>query len=220
MKRKILFGCCLLSCCLTLLGGCNTQTAETKKYETIAVDPNRNTELARQYNAAAVMMIKDDDIINAEYKLKSALNADMFFGPAHNNLGLVYYKSKRFYLAAWEFQYATKLMPNEEAPRNNLGMVMEAVTKLDDAAKWYEKALTIKPGSVESTANLARVRLRQKKHGAKTQKLLRQIVLKDDRAEWVSWAKERLAMIPTAKTIEKDENKSATSPLTFHELLP
>jgi hypothetical protein len=31
-------------------------------------------------------------------------------GPAHNNLGIVYYRQKKYYLAAWEFQYAAKLM--------------------------------------------------------------------------------------------------------------
>jgi hypothetical protein len=31
-------------------------------------------------------------------------------GPAHNNLGIVYYRRKKYYLAAWEFQYAARLM--------------------------------------------------------------------------------------------------------------
>jgi hypothetical protein len=32
-------------------------------------------------------------------------------GPAHNNLGIVYYRQKKYYLAAWEFQHAARLYP-------------------------------------------------------------------------------------------------------------
>ena len=42
----------------------------------------------------------------AEKLLKQALTADIGYGPAHNNLGKVYYHRQNFYLAAWEFEYA------------------------------------------------------------------------------------------------------------------
>ncbi len=69
-------------------------------------------------------------------------------------------RQKKLYLAAWEFQYASTLMPNRAEPRNNLGVVFESVGKLDDAAEWYEAALQIEPDTPEVISNLARVYVR------------------------------------------------------------
>jgi len=71
-------------------GGCRLgEPQERPEYRTVAVDPRRDTQTARQHNARAVALIKGDDLDGAEKALKTALGADTFFGPAHNNLGLV-----------------------------------------------------------------------------------------------------------------------------------
>ena len=115
----------LVPICLALVaGGCHTgRETPTGSYETIAADPQRDTQAARKHNAASVILLKDDCLDQAEARLKTALKADLFFGPAHNNLGTVYYRQKKFYLAAWEFQYAAKLMPTKAEPRRRRQMV-------------------------------------------------------------------------------------------------
>ena len=181
---------------LAVACGCRSSRGSLRDdYATIAADPRRDTETARRHNARAVGLINDGKLDDAESELKTALKADLFFGPAHNNLGNVYYRTRRYYLAAWEFRYAAKLMPGKIEPRNNLGLVFEAVGRLDDAAKWYDTALELGPESVEATANLARVRVRQGEKDDRTRELLSRVVMRDPRSEWTAWARRQLALM-------------------------
>ncbi|HOF17631.1 MAG TPA: tetratricopeptide repeat protein [Phycisphaerae bacterium] len=184
--------------CLLSLAGCQWgKSPETAGYQTVAADPHRDTAAAQKLNAEAVKLIQDHHIDDAEKRLKAALAADLFFGPAHNNLGLVYFHQKKHYLAAWEFQYAAKLMPGKAEPRNNLGLVFEAVGKLDEAMESYEKALALEPESVDVAANLARAYVRKGRKDDKTRKLLGDVVMKDNRPDWIAWAREQLALMGT-----------------------
>jgi Flp pilus assembly protein TadD len=180
--------------------GCHrAQQAPPTDYQTVATDPRRDTDAARRLNGQAVALIAEGKLDEAEAGLKQALAADMFFGPAHNNLGTVYYRQKKFYLAAWEFQYAAKLMPTKAEPRNNLGMVYETVGKLDDAAKSYEEALQLESDASVIAGNLARVYVRTARNDEKTRRLLGDVALKDTRPEWVAWAREHLATMGQPK---------------------
>ncbi len=201
---KTLVSIVTLSLTLILSAGCQKPEppAASQEYQTVAVDPQRDTDAARRFNAAGVAMLKDSQLDAAETEFKAALKADMFFGPAHNNLGMVYHRQKKLYLAAWEFQYASTLMPNRAEPRNNLGAVFEAVGKLDDAAEWYEAALQIEPDTPEVISNLARIYVREKRTDTRTRELLSEIVLKDHRSDLVEWAREQLAMMPKTDSAE------------------
>jgi Flp pilus assembly protein TadD len=188
----------LLALSVLAPAGCHTGDVQTpSRYDTLPDQPHRDTETARKLSAEALDLIAAGELDRAEEKLKAALEADLFFGPAHNNLGTVYYRQEQYYRAAWEYQYAAKLMPHQAEPRNNLGMVYEAVGRLDEAAGSYAEALELEPEAVEITANLARVYVRQNRKDAETRKLLEDVVLKDDRPQWVSWARERLATMGT-----------------------
>jgi Tfp pilus assembly protein PilF len=180
----------------SLVYGCQSHTL-AGGYQTFPKDPRRDTDAARQHNAAAVKLIADDRLDDAEKELKDALTADLFFGPAHNNLGTVYFKQKKYYYAAWEFQYAAKLMTDSPQPRNNLGLVYEEVSRPDDAAKWYDEALQLAPDSTEATANLARLRIRNNQKDDRTRQLLGDVVMKDTRPDWVAWARKELALMGT-----------------------
>ena len=183
---------------LTLLAamGCQWRGAgRLDEYETLGADPRRNTQAARRHNAEAVKLLRGGRLEQAERKLKAALAADLFFGAAHNNLGTVYHRQKKFYLAAWQFQYAAKLIPNRAEPRNNLGMVFEAVGRLDEAVGWYEKALQMEPDNTEVIGNLARAYVRSNRKDQKTRKLLSEIILKDQRPDWIDWARRQLALM-------------------------
>ena len=192
----IVLGIAVLIVSSALPVGCAPrQAVGQQEYQTVAADPRRDTQTARQHNAAAVERIRAGDLDAAEAELKAALAADMFYGPAHNNLGIVHDRRKEYYLAAWEFQYAVRLMPNRAEPRSNLGEVFETVGKLEDAEKMYEEALKIEPDRPEVIGNLARLHVRTDRNDERTRQLLSEVVTKDTRPQWTSWARERLAVM-------------------------
>jgi len=174
----------------------NKPAAAPAGYQTVAADPRRDTEKARRLNEQGAALAERGQLEAAQKTLKEALEADLFYGPAHNNLGSVYFRKKQFYLAAWEFQHAAKLMPAKAQPRNNLGMVFEATGRTDAAIENYEKALAVEPGAFEPAANLARTMVQDGRKDDRTRKLLEQVARTDPRPEWVAWAQERLAALP------------------------
>jgi len=187
---------------LLLAGGCQREGTRAHVYRTRAEDPGRDTETARRENGKAVGLIKEGNLEEAETVLRSALTADLFFAPAHNNLGVVYYRQNAFYRAAWEFQYAARLMPHSPQPRNNLGLVYEAVGRLAEAEKWFDEALALAPDNPELIGNLARVRVRSGERNHRTRTLLEDLVLKTEDAQWADWARRQLAVMPRGETPE------------------
>ena len=183
------------------LSACIAPTSSARfDYATVADNPSRDAERARQLNAKAAQLIKQQKYDQAERMLKNALTADISFGPAHNNLGKVYYHQSRYYLAAWEFQYAIKLMPHQPAPRNNLGLVFEHVGKLDDAVDAYQQALDLEPDNPHLLGNTARARLKRGDKGPDVRDLLSELTLKDTRPDWLKWARQKLALMPPPGT--------------------
>ncbi len=176
--------------------GCeSTQANNGPDYQTIADYPNRDTPTAQQENAAAVQLLKAGEFEQAQQRIKAALKADVTYGPAHNNLGKIYYLRGNYYLAAWEFRYAIKLMPHQPEPLNNLGLVFEAVGKLDDAVAQYDKALLIQPDNPQIIGNSARARYRRGDRGDEIKEILSQLILKDTRPAWTQWARQKLALM-------------------------
>lgn len=176
--------------------GCSAakRNREPTDYQTLSKDPRRDADAARQMNAVGMDHLAKGEHVEAERAFRDALKADITFGPAHNNLGKAYFHQGKLYLAAWEFQYAVKLMPSQPEPKNNLGMVFEAVGKLDDAVTWYGKAAADGPDDARVSSNLTRARIRRGDGGPEVRALLEQVVRHDDRPEWVAWAKEKLAL--------------------------
>lgn len=177
------------------LSACQTHRPPNANYETVEAPPNRRPNEAKRLHQQAVQLIHDDRVTEAEQKLKQALKADVMHGPAHNNLGKLYDGQGKYYLAAWEFQYAIKLLPGRPEPRNNLGLVFEAVRKLDQAIEHYAQAHGMAPDNVDVLCNLARARLRRGDTGPEVTSLLENVVLKDARATWREWARLRLALL-------------------------
>ncbi|MEM8738840.1 MAG: tetratricopeptide repeat protein [Planctomycetota bacterium] len=155
-----------------------------------------NPEAARAKNGAALEALKLDDLKTAEHLLRDAIVADVSFGPAHNNLGKVYFEQGKLYLAAWEFEYAIKLMPHHPEPKNNLALVLETVRRFDESITHYEAALDLEPDNPELLGNLARAKLRRGDPPQEVKQLLYDVIFKDTRPEWITWAKNELARIP------------------------
>ncbi len=106
---------------------------------------DRNTQAARNLNSQALDLMEAGELDQAELSLKAAIDADPRFGPARNNLGMVYYRQERYYLAAQQFSCAAEAMPTRTQPRLNLAMTLEKITQLDKSAPDNEKILTIEP---------------------------------------------------------------------------
>jgi YD repeat-containing protein len=157
-----------------------------KTYETVSADPHRDTELAIAKNEKALKHIHAAHWDHAEKALQEALVADVMYGPAHNNLGWVYYKQGRYYVAAWEFEYAQKLMVGIPEPVNNLGLVYEVVGRLPEAQACFDEAAGADPHNPQFLANLARVRLKQGERSTDTAHILRGVAFHDERPEWPS----------------------------------
>jgi tetratricopeptide (TPR) repeat protein len=166
-----------------------------RDYRTVPASPNRDTDRAKAENEQAIRFCEKGRFDKAEKALQEALIADVTFGPAHNNLGKLYFSQGQYYLAAWEFEYAIKLMPHRYEPFCNLGLVYETVGKLDDAISMYSQAYALEEKTPEVIGNLARVRLRKGESTAEVEPLLAELVFLDTRPEWVNWAKEQLATV-------------------------
>ena len=173
-----------------------------------------NTALAQQENERAYELIQKGKYEEAQAALGRAIAADVMFGPARNNLGIVYYRQGKLYEAAHEFQYAIKLMPHHPDPRNNLGLVFEKAgdvveARLSDAVEAYEQARRIEPDNPEYIGNLARSKIKRGDRDEETKKLLEELVFKDSRESWRDWAKMKLLWM---RGRESDPSGAATRP--------
>lgn len=193
-QRTILIPLVLLL--LLVPAGCHHAASQPPgDYQTVGRDPQRDADAAARENTRGADLMDHGDWDGAELAFKAALTADILHGPAHNNLGKTYFHHGKLYLAAWEFQYAQKLMPNQLEPLNNLGLVFEAAGKLDDAVESYGKATALEPDNVQPLGNLARARYRRGDRGDDLKTMLNKLVLRDTRPDWLRWAKTTLARL-------------------------
>jgi tetratricopeptide (TPR) repeat protein len=186
-------------------------------YRTIQADPNHDSELARVENQRAISLLEKGKIEKAEQSLQQALIADVTYGPAHNNLGKLYFSQGKYYLAAWEFEYAVKLMPHRAECQNNLGLVYEAVGKLDEAIDAYTLAFGMDGKNPVIIGNLARARVRRGDTDRIVEQLLNDLRLYDTRPPWLQWANERLALGPLPATDTDSAPRRPPPPLSTHE---
>ena len=108
-----------------------------------------------------------------------AVIADVTYGPAHNNLGQLYLMQGKLYLAAWEFEYAQKLMPERPEPYYNLGMVFEQADRFDEAIQYYSAAHDMAPENPRFIGNLARAMLKKDDLAPGVSPLLSDLILCD-----------------------------------------
>ncbi len=180
-----------------LLVGCQPKKAEVGSGPPARGNVIRDTSAARADTEKAYGLIHEGKYADAEPLLRRAIEADPTYGPAHNDLGIIYYHNERLYEAAWEFQNAIKLMPGQPQPHNNLGLVLESALRLQEAEKAYQEAHDLEPQNPEYAGNLAKLRLRLGEHDEQTRKLLEVVVMGDTRPDWLDWAKFNLARLQT-----------------------
>lgn len=170
------------------LSGCTQRN--TSPYSTPR-EGARDPVLAERLNREAAAYI-DTDEEKAERLLRRALEADLFFGPAHNNLGVLHLRHGRLYEAAHEFEWARKLMPGHPDPRVNLALTLEQAGRAEEAINTYAAALEARPDHLPAIQAMARCQLRYNRSDDRTEPMLRTIAMRSDDEQWRQWARLQL----------------------------
>jgi Tfp pilus assembly protein PilF len=152
----------------------------------------RNPTKADQLNIKACDLI-DKDPVAAEKLLRQALEADLYHGPAHNNLGTLLLAQGQLYSAAAEFEWAKRLLPAHPDPRLNLALTLERAGRTDDAIAEYRTALEVYPEHIATTEALARLQVRSSHTDVETPRLLSDVAMRGETERWREWARMQLA---------------------------
>jgi len=150
-------------------------------------DGIRHTAQAQELNTQGADLIASDPE-KAEVLLRAALAADFFFGPAHNNLGVLHLQAGHLHAAAEEFEQARKLMPGNPDPRMNLALTLEQAGKIDEAIATYRTALEVSPGHIPTIQALARLEVTSGRKSPELEAWLDQIVMQGETEGWRRWA--------------------------------
>lgn len=190
-----------LSLALVGIGGCMQplwRRDAPVEYHTVAATSQGDEETAAAKHAEALVFIEDyrwpKDLAKAERLLNEALVADVGYGPAHNSLGMIYYLQDKLYLAAWEFQYAAKIMPDHPQPYNNLGLVYERAGKYEEATSYFSMALSRDPDRPEVLANLVRARMIQGEKSGDLKHMISDLALFHPDPAWQQWARDKVEL--------------------------
>lgn len=158
---------------------------------------SRETTQAEALNREAADLVHSDSE-RAEALLREALTADLFYGPAHNNLGVIYLERGELYEAANEFEWARKLMPDSADPWLNLALVLESAGRSDDAASAYGAILEAHPAHIAARQARARLAAQLGHYPVTFAEDLREVALRGESAAWRSWAQRRIQSSATS----------------------
>lgn len=172
------------------MGGCRAGSMGSNPYSPQR-EIDRDTAAAERLTRQAAELI-DTNPDKAERLLREALTKDLYHGPAHNNLGVLYLARGELYSAASEFEWSRKLLPGHPDPRINLALTLERAGRIDDALRNYASALEVYPDHIGAMQGLARLQLRHNRRDERTPELLAAIALRGETEQWRQWAKRSL----------------------------
>lgn len=182
-----------------LMSGASGCSVSSERDATHSRDVPRNTVLAETLTREAVAVM-DRDPRRAEALLDEALEADMFYGPSHNNLGVLRLSGGNLHGAAQSFHSATKLMPDSPEPRINLAITMERAGRIADAMDAYSDVLVCHPDHVAVMQALVMCQVRHARRDERTPTLLREVALRGETAEWREWAQREALRLEEASS--------------------
>ncbi|MBK8172696.1 MAG: tetratricopeptide repeat protein [Sandaracinaceae bacterium] len=171
----------------------------------------RSTTKAEELNREGADLIASDPARAEALLLRDALTADLYFGPAHNNLGVVFLNAGKLYEAANEFEWARKLMPGHPDPRVNLGICLERAGRVDDALESYDAALQVSPGYLPAIQGATLAAIHSGRDDARLTGWLHEIAMRAEGEGWKSW---RGSGLPAQR------NKPAHSPSDYAHGIP
>jgi tetratricopeptide (TPR) repeat protein len=198
---------------------CGCQSLQGNKHEVIVVDPatldggSGATELASQLNEQGIHYVLKEQLGKAEFKFQEATRIDPDFGPAYNNLGLVYFHQHDFFEAARAFEAASEKWPDSPEPLNNLGLVMDSVARPFDAMDLYQQAYERAPTNAEYLGNLLRTKVRMGLIDDELNSQLHSLLFIEKRIEWQDWAREQLALLHNPN-LDRGPAKPSSDPLS------
>lgn len=181
--------------------GMSANCRSTQTYRTVDPAVLRNSMDAQRRNAEGLEHVSREDWMEAEQSFRKALSADVYYAPAHNNLGLVLLETERYYEAAWEFDYAAKLAPRSPEPRQNLALLFEELGRTDQAIEEYEGCLKIDANNVSAMRQLARVYVKTGRRPDRLQELLEALLLVPDGGPWDVWARGQMIRLGRNDTL-------------------
>jgi Tfp pilus assembly protein PilF len=188
MNMTLLKSCCAVLMMMVAITGCSsTPHGPYTTPSNDARDPAKAQKLSAE---AAEIMNKDPE--KAEKLLREALTADVYFGPAHNNLGVIYLKQGQLYEAANEFEWARKLMPGHPDPRMNLALTLERAGRVEEALATYSTALEVYPNHIPTMQAMSRLQLRHNRADDRTPGMLKEIAMGGETQQWRDWAQWQL----------------------------
>jgi len=175
------------ACTLMLLGLAGCGSTQAAGPYTSASAERRETSRAEALNREAAELLGSEPA-RAERLLREALSCDLFFGPAHNNLGVLHLGRGELYEAANEFEWAKKLLPGSSDPRINLALTLERAGRAGEALAAYKSALEVQPGSVAAMQGAAVIAVREGRAEPALESWLQEIALAGENAQWREWA--------------------------------
>ncbi len=181
---------------LLSLGACKSPSTPDGPYQPVS-ESLRSSLLAEERNHEAADLIYTEPE-EAERLLREALTADIYFGPAHNNLGVLYLEQGKLFEAANEFEWARKLMPGAPDPRMNLALTLEVAGRVTEAITEYETALEVSPEHVPTMQALAKLILSKDRNDIRLPKLLEAVSIRTSDSNWRTWATGHLVTRKTA----------------------
>lgn len=163
--------------------GCATSNSVYAPQTQAQRDPLRAQRLTLE-----AVDVAPSNLAKAESLLREALASDLYHGPAHNNLGIIFLKRGQLYEAASEFEWACKLLSGHPDPRVNLAMTLEQAGRGDEALATYTTALEVYPNYLPAMQGLARLQIREGKPDDKTDVYLHEIAMRGESQRWKEWA--------------------------------
>lgn len=129
----------------------------------------------------------------AERLLRESLDADLYNGLAHNDLGVLLLQQGKLYEAAREFAWARTLMPGHPDPRVNLAIALHRGGQVEDAFQAAQSALEVRPGHLPAIQALALLSCRYDLQPAEDgdQQVLVWLAALEQRgdSQWRDWAR-------------------------------
>ncbi len=160
----------------------------------VRVNATRNPAKAARLTHAGIKAFRIGAPDEALQKFTAAIAVDETYGPAYNNLGLLYYEQNNLYDAILAFEHAMDHLPSDPTVYYNLGLALEAAGKTHEAMDLYLQAVEMDPANPIFLGNLVRLRVRMGENDASLVAQLRDLVLIETRPAWRRWADGQLAL--------------------------
>lgn len=179
--------------CVFLLNACGrvAHGPYSPKMEQYQRDIPKATKLYEQ----AMQAYELANFEEAELLLQQCLNADLYHGPAHNNLGVIFLEAGKLYEAAMEFTWARKLMPGHPDPRVNLAAVLDAGGQREEALSAARAALEVQARYIPAIQTIALIQVRDRDVSKETLAFLGEIQYRGETKQWRNWATEWLTKL-------------------------